>query len=171
MKTVKRLVVLVVGISFLFSLFGCRSHLVDKTGMVNNLYWESFELSRCDSYSQYNFGFILESSNNCYLLKGECRDEEGNIYESYDGIKIPDSKVEKLRSRFELDNLPDIIPDENEKAGSTGDEEPFLLDATKVDLILKYPDGSTKEKAITAELSIEIYEQLLPYFINDYKNS
>lgn len=158
---------LAVGISFLFSLFGCRSHLVDKTGMVNNLYWESFELSRCDSYSQYNFSFILEATDNGYILKGECRDDEGNIYQSEDGIKISNSKVEKLRSRFELDKLPDVMPEENEATSILDDEEAFILDATTTELILKYPDGSTKEKAITTEMSIEIYQQLLPYFIND----
>lgn len=151
-------------IGFLSSLFGCKKNVVDGPGMVNNLYWESLEISRCDSYSQYNFGFILESSNEAYLLKGECRDEEGNIYESYDGIKISNSEVEKLRNSFELDDLPDVIPDETDEASNIGDEI-FLLDATTVELILKYPDGSVKEKAITTELSIEIYEQLLPYFI------
>lgn len=151
-------------IGLLSSLFGCKKNVVDGSGMVNNLYWESLELSRCDSYSQYNFGFILESSNETYLLKGECRDEEGNIYESYDGIKISNSEVEKLRNSFELDDLPDVIPDETDEASNIGDEV-FPLDATTVDLILKYPDGSVKEKAITTELSIEIYEQLLPYFI------
>ena len=165
MKTAKKLVVLVMCIGFLSSLFGCKKNVVDGPGMVNNLYWESFELSRSDSYSQYNFAFMLESSNNCYLLKGECRDEEGNIYESYDGIKISNSKAEKLRNCFELDNLPDVLPDKTDEASSTGDEELFVLDSTIVELILKYPDGSVKEKAITTELSIEIYEQLLPYFI------
>lgn len=152
-------------ISFLFSLFSC-CHLVDGPGMINTLYWESFELSRCDSYSQYNFGFILESSNTGYVLKGECRDDEGNIYGSYNGIRISNNEVEKLRSRFELDKLPDIVPNKNNEDVDTNDEEVFVLDETSVDLILKYPDGSKKEKVITNELSIEIYEQLLPYFMN-----
>lgn len=133
--------------------------------MVNNLYWESFELSRCDSYSQYNFGFILEPCNDGYILKGECRDEEGNIYESYDGIRISNNEVKKLRNRFELDELSDVVTIKNNEATNASDEEAFLLDATTINLILKYPDGSQKEKAITDELSIEIYEQLLPYFM------
>lgn len=152
--------------TFLLSLFGCRDHLVDGPGMINTLQWESFELSRSDSYSQYNFGFIFETSDNGYLLKGECRDEDGNIYESDNGIEISNAEAEEIRSRFKLDDLPDVVPTKNDEA--TGiDEEVFILDASSASLILKYYDGSQKEKAITSELSIEIYEQLLPYFVNN----
>lgn len=166
-KQLKGLVVLILCMTFLLSLFGCRDHLVDGPGMINTLQWESFELSRSDSYSQYNFGFVLEFSNNGYLLKGECRDNDGNIYESENGIEISNTEVKKIRSRFELDNLSDIVPNESNEDVSTNDEEIFILDAPTVDLILKYSDGSQKEKAITDELSIEIYKQLLPYFMNN----
>lgn len=151
--------------SFLFSLFSC-CHLVDGPGMICTLYWESFELSRCDSYSQYNFCFILEFVDNGYILKGECRDEEGNIYTSDNGIEISNTEIEKLRSRFELDKLPDVVTNENDNDANIDDEEVIILDAPTVDLVLKYPDGTQRKKTMTNELSIEIYEQLLPYFMN-----
>lgn len=165
-KQFKGLVVLALCMTFLLSLFGCRNHIADGPGMINTLKWDSFELSRSDSYSQYNFGFIFEASDNGYLLKGECRDENGNIYKSYNGIEISSAQGEKLRSSFKLDDLSDVIPVKNDEADSTA-EEAFILDAPTINLILKYYDGSQKEKAITSELSIEIYEQLLPYFMNN----
>lgn len=146
--------------AFLLALFGCREkHLLDGPGMINTLTWESFELSRSDSYYCHNFWFTLKLDNGYYLLTGECAEEDGNTYKSYDGIKLTNEEADALR-RFDLDALPDEVQTEV-------DEELLLLDAPSVKLTLVYADGSQKEKRISESTSLEIYEVLLPYFINN----
>ena len=157
---IRRMAVLILCMSFLLSLFGCREkHILDGPGMINTLTWESFELSRSDSNYQYNFWFELKSDIDGYLLTGECSDMDGNRYESFDGIKVPNIEAEELRKTFALDELSDKTEDV--------DSDLLLLDAPSITLTLTYADGSQKQKSIGGDTSMEIYEALLPYFINN----
>ena len=133
--------------------------MLDGPGMLNTSAWEGFELSRSDSYYQYNFWFALKSSSDCYLLTGECSDMDGNRYESLDGIKVPNVEAEALRKTFALDELSDKTED--------ADSELIVLDAPMITLTLTYADGSQKQKSIGGDTSMDIYEALLPYFINN----
>ena len=150
-----------IGICFvlLLSLPGCgvkENYIMDGSGMINTYAWEEFELSRSDSNYQYNFWFSLKSADGCYLLTGECSDEEGNRYESLDGIEVPNAEAEAIRREFALDELNDVVEDP--------ESELILLDAPTVSLTLTYADGSKKEKSIGADASMDIYHALLPYF-------
>lgn len=156
----KKVLVLLMCISFLFSLFGCgKKHVLDGPGMVNTLVWESFELSRSDSYYPHNFWFSLTVDNGFYLLTGECADKEGNTYEAKEGIRLSNEEAEALR-RFNLEKLPD-------KSEPTDEELILPLDAPAIRLTLIFADGSKTEKSVDGDTAIEIYEELLPYFINN----
>lgn len=43
----------------------------------------------------------------------------------------------------------------------------FLMDAPSITLTLIYADGSQRRKSIDSGTSMDIYEALLPYFINN----
>ena len=153
--------------AFLMPLFACQSpnaplrkpDILDGPGMLNTSVWEGFEISRSDSYYQYNFWFALKSSSDCYLLTGECVDEDGTAYASFDGIKVPNVEAEALREKFALDELSDRTED--------ADSELIVLDAPVITLTLTYADGSQKQKSIGGDTSMDIYEALSPYFINN----
>lgn len=156
----KKVLVLLMCISFLLSLFGCgEMHILDGPGMVNTLIWESFELSGNGSDTSYNFWFKLEPGADGYLLTGECTDKNGKTYCEEDGIIVPDAEADALR-RFRLEELPD-------KAELLDEELILPEDAPSIRLTLIFADGSKKEKSIDGDTAIEIYEELLPYFINN----
>lgn len=156
----KKVAVLLMCIPFLLSLFGCRKPgMVDGPGMVNTQVWESFELSRWDSDTTHSFWFTLKNDADCYLLTGQCTDRNGKTYYEEEGIQVPNAEAEALR-RFNLEALPDrvelldgdLIPPE---------------DDYEVRLTLIFFDGSRLEKTIDSDTSIALYEELLPYFINN----
>lgn len=161
MKKAVRFSALLGAVACIFSFFGCRNkHIQDGPGMINDLNWKAFTLSRSDSYAQYNFSFTVEKSGSDYLLTGDCRDEEGNEYCEEEGICLSARDIPYLRS-LNLGNLPDVAlasPDEG--------EEFILLDASTITLFVTDPDGTVREKAMPNDFSIEFYERFLPYFIN-----
>ena len=138
----------------LLALFGCAKP-VDGPGMVNDRPWKEFNLSRSDSYAQYNFWFTVQVTDTGWLLTGECRDEDGNVYAPETGVPLSDGDGQYLRSLW-LGELPDVQPD--------GDEYLILLDAPNVRLVLTWLDGTQQEKYLPEEKSIEIYNRFLPYF-------
>lgn len=156
---IKRWMVILLLASFLLSLFGCgKKSILDGPGMVNDQPWREFSLSRSDSYAQYNFWFEVQKNEYGYLLTGECRDEDGEMYvlEAKDNTILSAEDMRYLRGLW-LGELPDVVPDENA-------EEPFLLDAPNITFILTLLNGSQQEKGLPSEISIAIYEHFLPYF-------
>ena len=123
--------------------------------MVYEPHWTSFTISRSDSYAQYNFWFSVSDDGDQCLVTGECRDEEGNLYQEEDGIAISAEDVWALR-RMDLQALesPQELPD----------DPVFLLDGSIITLSLVLPSGETVEKNASDALSAEIYQLLLPYF-------
>jgi hypothetical protein len=157
MKKMKIPAVLATCAACVLSLFGCgKDHILDGPGMVNDLTWTEFTVTRSDSYAQHNFWFTVEYRESGFFLTGECRDENGNLLENEEGILVSTETVRALRSLM-LGDLPDAKPD------SAGDDV-LLLDAPDYSLLLTYMDGSRQEKAITDELSLLIYRHFLPYF-------
>lgn len=151
--------------AFLLSLFGCKQRqpnepsqtegeaILDGTGSVAPTPWRTMELSRSgDMYYPYNFNFTVTLEGEGYLATGYCADEDGNRYETEDGIEVPLEVIDI----FDLGSLSD---DRGSSFGSS-----FVLDAPTISLTLTYGDGTQKEKAIGESLSLEIYRALLPYF-------
>jgi hypothetical protein len=161
MKKVIRFAMLFGATACIFSLFGCgRKHIQDGPGMINDLNWKAFTLSRSDSFAQYNFTFTVEKSEGNYLLTGECRDQEGNEYCVEEGISLSGKDIQYLRT-LNLGNLPDIIP-----ASPDETDDLTVLDAPTITLFVTFPDGEFLEKAMTNDFSIQFYERFLRYFIN-----
>lgn len=144
---------------FSLSLFGCgKKHVLDGPGMVNDQPWKSFTLSRTDSESQYNFWFTVEQGDFAFLLTGECRGENGEMYAIENGVELSTKDLQYLRD-LHLHELSDVIEGENT-------EDLLILDAPMISLMLTFMDGNTQEKNLSAETSFEIYKRLLPYFEN-----
>ena len=87
---IKRWMVVLLFTFFLMNLFGCgKKHVLDGPGMLNDQPWRAFTVSRSDS-SQYNFWFEVQKNELGFLLTGECRDEDGEMYvlQAEDGILL-----------------------------------------------------------------------------------
>ena len=151
----KRKVVIALILSFLMSLFGCGK--TDGPGMVNDLPWRAFTLSRSDSFSQYNFWFTVERTEEGHLLTGECRDEYGNEYSREKGIPLSTDDILYLRE-LRLGDLADVMPEEGDA------DAPFALDAPVITLMITYLDGTTQKKGLSSDQSIQIYEHFLAVF-------
>ena len=144
---------------FSLSLFGCgKKHVLDGPGMVNDQPWKAFTLSRSDSESQYNFWFTVEQGDFAFLLTGECRDENGEIYNIEKGVELSTKDLQYLRD-LHLHDLSDVIVDDSV-------DDLMILDAPMISLVLTFRDGTTQEKHLSADTSLDIYQRLLPYFAN-----
>ena len=117
--------------------------------------WTAFTISRSDSFMQYNFWFTVTDDGDQPLVIGECCDEEGNFYEEEIGIVLSAEDLWKLRW-MDLQTLDEPIE-------FPEDLEP-ILDDRKIMLSLVLPSGETVEKNASGDLSMEIYQLLLPYF-------
>ena len=169
MKTIIKTGVIVVCISAFLSLFGCKAHILDGPGMVNKAQWIAFSLSRNDSYAQYNFSFTVKDNDDGAFVTGFCRDESGNEFENESGIPVPYDTIAELRS-LGIDDLEDIPKTPSEETGDT--EEVLLLDGGSLELSVVYYTDLVIEKVVTAELSMKVYEILLPLFAeNSAENS
>ena len=156
---IKKWTVVLLFASFLLSLFGCgKGQIQDGPGMVNDQPWCGFSLSRSDSYAQYNFWFEVQKDELGWLLTGECRDEDGDMFslEAEDGIVLSTEDLQYLRGLW-LGDLPDVASGED-------DDEPFLLDAPTITFVLTWLDGNQQEKVLPDDLSFDIYLRFLPYF-------
>ncbi len=120
--------------------------------------WTAFSLTQCHSTAQYNFSFTLIDGEVDALLTGECRDGEGNVYEEVSGIPVSFETLQALHLLY-LEDLPD--------AEAWPEDLELPLDANSTELRLTLPDGSIAEKNASTKLSIEIYQLLLPYFIQN----
>lgn len=168
MKIMKRLAVIILCITSLLSLFGCKNKdrlIVDGPGMVNPFVWHSFSVTRTDSYAQHNFhitvGYYDEDS---YIVKGTLMDEDGTEYEDYQGIILPESACQKIDA-LQPQYLPDIYDYVLENA-----EEPMPLDAPEILIEVAYADGRLLSKMDENDFSIKVYEIVLPYFKEKSEN-
>jgi len=147
-------------ISALLSLFGCGKKdrfILDGPGMVNVPQFKKLDISSSDSYAQYNFFFTLEESDFSFFVSGECRDENGTIYQiDSDSCELSHQDYEYFRY-LKLDSLPDAVP--------TQESEEIILDAPVYSMQLTYSDGVTREKSIGTDLTLDFYNRLLPYFV------
>ena len=133
--------------AFLLSLFGCKQRqpnepsqtegesILDGTGSVAPTPWRTMELSRSgDMYYPYNFNFTVTLDGGRYLATGYCADEDGNRYETEDGVEIPLAVIDG----FDLGSLSN----ESRK----GSSDAFIMDAAIISLTLTYADGTQVNK-------------------------
>ena len=117
--------------------------------------WTAFTISRSDSSMQYKFWFTVTDDGEQPLVIGECYDEDGTFYKEALGIVLTAEDIWQLRwMNLQMLDAPIEFPE---------DLEP-ILDDSKITLTLVLPDGETVEKNASADLSMEIYQLLLPYF-------
>ena len=146
----------------LFSLFGCRNKkknpfILDGPGMVNVPEFKRLDISRSDSYAQYNFSFTLEESDFSFFVSGECRDENGTIYNLESGVCELSHEDYQYFRYLKLDSLSDV------KKAEVSEE--IILDAPDCSMQLTYSDGITREKSVDTDLTLNFYNRLLPYFV------
>lgn len=148
-------------ISLILSLFGCgkeKRFMLDGPGMEYQSPWTAFTLSRTDSSTRYYFWFTVTDNDDHALVTGECSDEEGNSYIEETGLEISAEDLWQLRW-MDFEQLPEEEP---------WPEDPELsTDMTNITLTLTLLDGTVEQKNISSDLSIEIYELLLPYLKNN----
>lgn len=160
MKQFLRWVVWMMCIAWLLSLFGCgkkEPQMLDGPGMEYTPKWTEFTLSRSDSYAQYNFSFTVTEGDTDPVVSGVCRDEDGNEYDET-GIVISGDTLWTLR-RMNLEQLPDEEP--------WPEDLELPLDMETVKMTITLSDGTVVKKNVSSNLSMEIYQILLPYFINN----
>ena len=117
--------------------------------------WTEFTISRSDSSAQYNFWFTVTDDGDQPLVIGECCDEEGNFYEEELGIVLSAEDLWQLRwMDLQILDEPIDFPE---------DMETIHADS-RITLSLVLPSGETVEKNASGDLSMEIYQLLLPYF-------
>ena len=160
LKKLLRLAVLIMCISWLLTLLGCekgKPQMLDGPGMEYQSPWTAFTITRSDSNAQYNFWFEVTETDDGAEVTGSCRDEDGMEYETEAGIPVSGEDLWKLRW-MDLDQL--------------GDEEPWIgeleptQDQAEIILTLTFRDGTVEKRNASGELSMEIYEILLPYLKN-----
>ena len=153
---VMKLVIVLFCCSIALSLFGCsKRHISDGPDMEYKPAWTEFTISKSDSSAQYNFWFTVTDDGDQPLVIGECCDEEGNFYEEELGIVLSAEDLWQLRwMDLQILDEPIDFPE---------DMETIHADS-RITLSLVLPSGETVEKNASGDLSMEIYQLLLPYF-------
>ena len=153
---VMKLFIMLLCCSITLPLLGCgKRHMSDGPDMEYKPAWTAFTISRSDSSMQYNFWFTVTDDGDQPLVIGECCDEEGNFYKEESGIVLSAEDLWQLRW-MDLQTLD--APSEFSEV-----VEP-RLGASRITLSLMLPSGETVEKNASGDLSMEIYQLLLPYF-------
>lgn len=133
-------------------LSGCtKPHKVDGPGMVNDLPWTAFTLTRTDSNSLCLFRFTVEESDFSHLLTGEYVDESGSLHTLETGTGLTPEDVTWLRS-LRLGDLPK----------QTAENPADTLEIT-------FRDGIRENREISPDTSTQMYDRFLQYFINERK--
>lgn len=170
MRKIKRWALTMFSAFILLSLTRCGGkHVMDGPGMENPFVWKRFSISRSDSYAQYNFQLTVEhlEDRDCYVVTGALKDDEGMLYEDYQGIVLPDTACHEI-DMLHPQNLAELVDRSEAASGAYGAGEPTPLDAPEVLLEVEYIDGTLQKKMDEDGFSIKIYEIVLPYFQEKY---
>lgn len=132
--------------------------MLDGPSMEYTPPWTAFTVSRSDSNAQYIFWFTVMDGDPDALVTGECRDKDGGYFEEEAGIPISAETLQALQW-MNLEQLPE------EEEWPEDLERP--LDDSTITLSVTLSDGTVIKKQASGELSMEIYQLLLPYFINN----
>lgn len=133
--------------------------------MINPTSWDSFSVSRSDSYAQHNFHINVEVRNEGLSVTGEVRGEDGSVYTDAEGILL---SPEDAKNIYALE--PALLPDCSQTPAETSgqDCEAFVLDQSDVRIQVVCTDGRMLEKCDENNFSITVYQIVRPYFENKY---
>ena len=142
----------------------CKDHLVDGPGMINPASWDSFSVSRSDSYAQHIFYIQVEVRNEGLFVTGEVRGDDGSIYEETEGILLSDEEADALYA-LKPAQLPDCVPNSGDPLDGVE-----ILDAPLVSIEVLCTDGRTLEKVDEDDFSLKVYQIVLPCFQRKYQS-
>ncbi|MBR5272237.1 MAG: hypothetical protein IKU25_02435 [Clostridia bacterium] len=134
--------------------------MLDGPSMEYQAPWIKFELCSTSTNTLYSFYFTVWDTDTDTFVSGECQDKEGHSYENESGIPITHDTLEKLRLLY-LEQLPDVSG-----FNETEDDMDQILDDDIISLSVTLADGTVVEKYASGNIAMEIYQLLLPYFIN-----
>jgi hypothetical protein len=143
---------------------GCKQHILDGPGMINPASWDSFSVSRSDSYAQHIFYIQVEVRNEGLFVTGEVRGDDGSIYEETEGILLSDEEADALYA-LEPALLPDCVPNSGDPLDGVE-----ILDAPLVSIEVLCTDGRTLEKVDEDDFSLKVYQIVLPCFQRKYQS-
>ena len=134
---------LAAAVACVLALLGCAEpQILDGPGMVNDRIWRAIELTSADG----TMDLTVRDDGRTYFLWGQCRDPDGRVLMIEDPVELNQEDGEYL---MDLD-LP-FLP------SGFAEDAAFHMTLTR-------PNGDLDEKMIEAELAMEIYQRLLPYF-------
>lgn len=137
---------------------GEKPVMLDGPGMEYQSPWTAFTLTRTDSNTRYSFWFTITDDGEQALVTGECNDEDGNSYLEETGAEVSAGDLWQLRW-MDFDQLPEEEPWPEDLERPT--------DMANITLAITLRDGTVEEKSASSDLSIKIYELLLPYLKNN----
>lgn len=166
---IRRLVMLILCGAFLTALFGPGKgkkdpYILDGPGMINPASWESFTVSRSDSYAQHNFYIEVEMRNEGLAVTGEVRGDDGTLYEEEEGILLPEDASLAIHALMPA-MLPVQQPAEDSDAGDLLFPDGLeALDMPVVRIEVVCSDGRILQCADEDSFSIKVYQIVMPYF-------
>lgn len=170
MKTILTLFgCLVLCMIVVFLMVGCgKGHIRDGPGMINPASWNSFTVSRNDSYAQHNFCITVEERNEGLFVTGEVRGEDGTIYTDEEGILLPKKEADQIYA-LEPALLPDckILSAQEDAIILEGG---LVLDQGSVSIEVICTDGRVLEKTDEDDFSIKVYQIVTPCFEKKYNS-
>lgn len=128
-------------------------------GSGKTAYWNSFSVSRSDSYAEHNFHITVQYKPGGYLVKGTFLG-----YEDERCIVLPKSACQKIDA-LEPQSLPDVVGNREEDDFF---DEVIVLDAPEVNVEVAYTNGTLLRKADENDFSIRVYQIVWPYFVKKY---
>lgn len=138
-----------------------RRYVLDGDGMINPKSWDSFTVSRSDSYAQHNFNIRIDVKNEGLAVSGDLRGNDGTEYEENEGILISKKQAEAIYALCP-EGLPDIPKNDNSDNSCFDGVE--VLDAPTVKIEVFCTDGRILEKADVDSFSIKVYEIVMKSF-------
>lgn len=121
--------------------------------------WDSFSISRSDSYAEHNFHITVQYKPGGYLVKGTFLG-----YEDERCIVLPKSACRKI-DELQPHNLPDVVSNKGE---SDILDDVMILDAPEVKVEVAYTNGTLLPKVDENDFSIRVYQIVWPYFVKKY---
>lgn len=147
----QRVVLWIVSMLSLFSLFGCKAHMLDGPDM-ERVTWSSFTLQCRSCEAPYDFCFTVADDDVDMIVVGEYRDESGTVHKNETGAVVPATVAADIRM-LNLDLLEGVLQPLSSETGDNG-----------MRLTLAYEDGVSVEKQVPQDTAMQLYAWLAPCF-------
>jgi hypothetical protein len=128
-------------------------------GSGNTACWDSFSISRSDSYAEHNFQITVKYKPGGYIVKGIFLG-----YEDEKSVVLPRFACQKI-DELQPHNLPDVVSNRGENGLF---DDVIILDAPEVNVEVAYTNGTLLRKVDENDFSIRVYQIVWPYFVKKY---